>query len=329
MNSFPAAMILAAGRGERMRPLSREIAKPALPVLGRSLLGRILFGLATEGVRCFAVNAFHAASSIRAALDAELPPGCRAELFVEDTLMDTGGALARPAPLLAQQAEYFVLHNGDTLVDFPLRALLDAATASRRLGALLVSPRATAGYRPIGLRNGLFTGLATRPGDEAATYLGAAVFRRELLERVPADRPSSLFADLVLPQLAKGWELAALPYEGPWLEFTSPGAYLERVLAMLDRQGGLYLGDGAQVAPSATLRGGVAVEATAKILAGSQLEDTVLMRGAIVAEGCRVERAILAPGSRLEPGGRLREAVLIKDADGGMITSPIERSSLR
>lgn len=329
MSDFPAAMILAAGRGQRMRPLSETLAKPALPVLGKSILARVLAHLARAGVRDFSVNAFHGAESVRTVLERDMPPGCRGELFVEDELMDTGGALAAPAARLARPAEHFLLHNGDTLLDFPAGELVAAATGPRLLGALLVRPRAVRGYRAIGVRNGRFTGLTPARGDDEATYLGAAVLHGELLDRVAKDRPSSLFSDLLLPMLEEGWSLMTLPYEGPWFEFTSAESYLSRLLTLLDEAGGSYRGPGALVDAGAALEGRVALEGGTRVAGGSTIRDSVLLAGAEVREGARAEHLVLGPGAILGAEASLANGVLTRREDGAMIYSPFEELGRR
>ena len=80
-------MILAAGRGQRMLPLSHRQAKPTLPVLGQPILARVLRGLAGQGVTAFSVNAHHASESIREVLRGHDHGDQDVELFVEQELM--------------------------------------------------------------------------------------------------------------------------------------------------------------------------------------------------------------------------------------------------
>ena len=101
------AMILAAGRGERMRPLSDAVPKPLIPVRGRALLDRIMDRLAEHGVRNIVVNVHHLGEQIATLL------GGRANIVREDRLLDTGGSVKNALPLLGA-GPFFVL-NGDSL----------------------------------------------------------------------------------------------------------------------------------------------------------------------------------------------------------------------
>ncbi|RMG47598.1 MAG: NDP-sugar synthase [Acidobacteria bacterium] len=324
-----AAMVLAAGRGVRMRPLTDARAKPTLPVLGMSLLERIVRFLAAEGIRAVAVNAHHAAASVRACLDrcSDLP--VQRELFVEPELMGSGGAFVAPRSLLAC-SESFLVHNGDTLVRAPVEELAHAAQRPDTLGALLVRPGRVPGYRPVLVRDGRVVGLsgdAAAQVGEPATYLGVAVFRRAVLDAVPPDRPSELFGDVLLPLVARGMRLAAVPYRGPWLEFTSPPDYRRKLVRLVlesrergsaDLPGGpapcrpvpegcCFFGEGA-VAADSRLAGGVVLERGARVI-GSSVSDSVLLEQAQVGPGSRLERAVVAAGSRVSPGTVVRDTV--------------------
>jgi MurNAc alpha-1-phosphate uridylyltransferase len=101
------AMILAAGRGERMRPITDTIPKPLIPVAGRSLLERSMDRLIAHGVTNIVVNVYHLGEQI-----AERLKG-RAQIVHEERLLDTGGSVKNALPLLGN-GPFFVL-NGDGL----------------------------------------------------------------------------------------------------------------------------------------------------------------------------------------------------------------------
>lgn len=327
-------MVLAAGRGERMRPLSARCAKPALPVLGVPLVGRIVRHLAAAGVERFSVNAHHLPATIEAAIRENLAPDQEVQLFVEPQLMGTGGALLAPRARLAASS-HFVIHNGDTLTMAPLAALWDAAQQPSCLGVLLVRPGRTSGYGAIAVANGRFVALLrgeapSPPGTAAATYLGVGVLRREVLETVPADRPTDLFSDLLLPQLDATRFLAVVPHNGSWLEFTSPRSYLHNTLRLVNSgraatrlalaggevtihphpNGALYVGPDAVVASSVQWQGSAVLEAGARLEAGSFVRRALVMRGAIVGAGCYLDDVVVDAGVVVPPSTVARSGTL-------------------
>ena len=136
------ALILAAGVGSRLRPLTDETPKALIPVGGVPMLERNLLRLRDAGVSSFVVNAHHHAEKV-AAFCADLARryAVAVEVSREDgLLLDTGGALKKAAPLL-RGPEPFFIHNADVVTDLDLRALMDAHRASGALATLAVRER--------------------------------------------------------------------------------------------------------------------------------------------------------------------------------------------
>lgn len=135
------ALILAAGAGSRLRPLTDRVPKALVPVAGVPMLERVLIRLQAAGASSFVVNTHHGADAV-AAFCAELARRRGAPIAVsrEDVLLDTGGAVRRAAPLLRGERPFFV-HNVDVLTDLDLRALHAAHAASRALATLSVRER--------------------------------------------------------------------------------------------------------------------------------------------------------------------------------------------
>jgi MurNAc alpha-1-phosphate uridylyltransferase len=127
------AMILAAGRGERMRPLTDATPKPMIPVAGRSMLDRTMDRLHAHGVRNVVVNVHHLGEQIASHL------GGRANIVREDRLLDTGGSVKNALSLFGDDP-FFVL-NGDGLWSdgpVPMLKRLEEAWQPKRMDALLL-----------------------------------------------------------------------------------------------------------------------------------------------------------------------------------------------
>jgi NDP-sugar pyrophosphorylase family protein len=329
-----------------MQPLTAERAKASLPVLGLSLLGRVIRGLAEQGIRFFVLNAFHRPQSVWEALARDMPRPANAEVYVESELMGSGGALAAPAEVLAR-GELFLVHNGDTLVNVPVAALAAAATAqARRIGALLVRPGRSPGYGGVVLSGGVVAGhfaAGQNPVEgELATFLGVSVGRREMLKQVAGDRPSQLFPAVLLPLVREGWSLAATAYEGPWLEFTTPEQYLGHITALVSAgradgvvrlpggdapiralpEGAAFEGDGAALEAGATVRGAVALESGARAVGGAALADTVLLEDARVEGGASLRKVIVDRGVRVPGGTSCENGVVTAEPGGKLVFRP-------
>ncbi len=129
-----SAMILAAGRGERMRPLTDNTPKPLISVAGRSMLDRTMDRLTEHGIRNLVINVHHLGEQIAGHVGSG-----RAHIIREDKLLETGGSVKNALPLLGEEP-FFVL-NGDGLwTDGPTPMLkrLEALWDPSRMDALLL-----------------------------------------------------------------------------------------------------------------------------------------------------------------------------------------------
>lgn len=139
------ALILAAGVGSRLKPLTDTVPKALVPVGGVPMLERVFLRLKAAGAKSFVVNAHHHAEKV-VAFCADLSRRHGAPVAVsreDDLLLDTGGAIKKASALLRGRDAFFV-HNADVLTDLDLRALARAHKDSGALATLAVRERDTA-----------------------------------------------------------------------------------------------------------------------------------------------------------------------------------------
>lgn len=117
------AMILAAGFGSRLRPLTDRLPKPLVEVGGKPLIAYALALARAAGIRDVVINLHHHGTAIRAALGDGAAYGVSIQYSPEDPILDTGGGILRARPLLG--AERFVVLNSDSIIDLDLRRLVD------------------------------------------------------------------------------------------------------------------------------------------------------------------------------------------------------------
>jgi MurNAc alpha-1-phosphate uridylyltransferase len=174
-------MILAAGRGERLRPLTLTTPKPLLPVRGRPLIAWHLAALARAGVREVVINLSWLGERIRAALGDGAAFGVAIRYSDEGPEpLETGGGIFRALPLLG--SEPFLLVNGDVYTDFDLGSL---PAASAALGHLVLVPNPP--HHPLG-DFALERGLIREPRGPCYTYAGIGVLHPELFTGCSAGR---------------------------------------------------------------------------------------------------------------------------------------------
>lgn len=144
------AMVLAAGLGTRLRPLTNDRPKALVEVAGRTMLEITLERLRSFGIHEVIVNAHHFAGQIAEYLQANQDFGMRVEISHEDLLLDTGGGLKKAAHFFLEGApaddEPFILHNVDVLSTVDLRRMAQYHTENRALATLAVQDRESSRY---------------------------------------------------------------------------------------------------------------------------------------------------------------------------------------
>jgi NDP-sugar pyrophosphorylase family protein len=140
------AMILAAGLGTRLRPLTDDVPKALLPVGGKPMLERLILKIKDSGFDEVVINIHHLGRQIVDFLEANNNFGITIHISDETRyLLDTGGGLKQAATLLSD-GEPFLVHNVDILSDADLAALYRSHDPGRAMATLIVSNRATSRY---------------------------------------------------------------------------------------------------------------------------------------------------------------------------------------
>jgi len=130
------AMILAAGMGTRLRPLTETIPKPLIEVAGRPMIAFALDLVRAAGIREVVINLHHLGDQIRARLGDGSAYGVRISYTVEDPILETGGGIANARPLLDGDA--FAVLNADTFIDIDLGDVIATHTRRRALATMVL-----------------------------------------------------------------------------------------------------------------------------------------------------------------------------------------------
>ena len=309
------ALVLAAGYGTRLRPLTDERPKPLLPVLGRPLLLRTLDALVDAGCEAAAINLHHLAEAIPAAVGDE-HRGMRIVYSREEPILGTGGAFVPLRDFFNGSATALLL-NGDSLCEWPLAELLARHRRRRSAATLLLAGRPDP--QPFGGGIGIDRGGRVRairrepsfgPVARRFVYAGAYALDPALLARLPAGFSDSM-RDLFEPLLADGGRIDSLVTWKPWHDLGTPARYLEAMLDLSAREDAGWRSNEASVAAAANLRRAV-VEGGVRVDAGATVEDSLLLPGAVVGAGCRLRRVVVGPGAELPAGSAWSEALLTR-----------------
>ena len=275
------AMVLAAGLGSRLRPLTDITPKPLVPVGDRPALAHLLDRLTGSGAGRVVVNAHHGLPQMRRFLEGR----AGVTLSSEAELLGTAGGVALAGAHLGPGD--VLVWNADILVDLdPRRLAADHVLASARDGAdaTLVVQRREPGQGSVGLdAAGRIVRLRTeRTGNEAhgGEFLGVHVIGEGLRRRLP--RRGCLVGDLYIPAMLGGAKLGAWIWPGAFFDIGSVQSYLAANLAWLSARGrDAWIAPGARVSAGATLK-----------------ESLVGPGGAVLGDGL-VERCVVWPGASM------------------------------
>lgn len=295
------AMILAAGYGERLWPLTADRGKPALPVLGKPLVGYVAEYLAQNGVAEAVVNLHHRPESVRAALGDGSKFGLHLEYVYEPVILGTSGGLDNAREFF--QEGTFICVNGKIITDIDLHAAIETHRKQKAL-ATLVLKRNTRRERfsMVETADGLVTRFAGMPqpaadGDinEPLMFTGIHILEPRIFDYIPRD----VFSDSVVhvyPQaMAKGERIAEHVGEGMWHELSTLQRYLDISLDLLAAQDrDVFAGEGSSVASSAKIR------------------DAIFWNDVVIENDGSVTRSIVGDGVRVRSHEIFEDSVVVR-----------------
>jgi aminoglycoside/choline kinase family phosphotransferase/dTDP-glucose pyrophosphorylase len=218
------AIVLAAGLGTRMRPFTRVIPKPLLPLWDRAAILRVLDSLHAWGVRDVLVNLHHHAARVLEDVRSEAPPGIRLNFSFEPAILGTGGAVKRASWFVHDGA--FLLVNADIVVELDPSPLAQAMHRHGTLAALWMTD--ADGPRTVRVRDGTVGSFhVARPGRPGTyTFCGLHLVSPDVLEFMPAQDAFSII-DVYRRAQRAGRRIAGVCVPGSlWCDIGTPDSYL-------------------------------------------------------------------------------------------------------
>lgn len=211
-------MILAAGRGERMRPLTDRTPKPLLPVAGKPIIVWLIERLVQTGNTDIVINVSHFGELIQAELGGGARFGARIAYSREHVALETAGGIAHALPLLG--AAPFMVVNGDVFSDFDfsrLKSIAATLTGEGTVAHLVLVDNPS--HHPAGdfcLHNGLIAA----EGGERLTFSGIGVYHPALFAGIVPGTRRQLAALLRAP-IAQG-RVSGEQHSGSWVDVGTP-----------------------------------------------------------------------------------------------------------
>ncbi|MFE7133071.1 sugar phosphate nucleotidyltransferase [Streptomyces sp. NPDC057638] len=322
------AILLVGGKGTRLRPLTVNTPKPMVPAAGVPFLTHQLARARAAGVEHIVLATSYLAEVFEPYFGDGSAFGLSLEYVTEVEPLGTGGAIRNVADRLHSGPDDPVLiFNGDILTGLDIRALVathqdSGADVSLHL-TRVPDPRAFGLVPTDG--TGRVTAFLEKPQtpEEIVTdqiNAGAYVFRRSVIDTIPAGRPVSVERETFPGLLSAGAHLQGMVDSTYWLDLGTPMAFIrgsaDLVLgrvpspAVPGRRGDRLVLESASVAPDAKLTGGTVVCEGATVAPGARIDGSVILRGAVVEENAVISSSLVGSGARVGARTTLRETVI-------------------
>ena len=306
-------MILAAGFGTRLWPLTEDRTKPAIPFLNRPLISYSVDYLGGYGIRDLTVNLHHQPDSIRAALGDGSTFGSSIRYSYEQEILGTSGALDAVRDTFLD--DDFVVVNGKIVTDIDLAAAIQAHRRANAIATLVLRQNPARGHFSIvevderscvsrfaGFPEPLATqasgngaeGKPVSSDDTPLMFTGIQVLSPRIFEYIPRNCFSHSTIHVYPKAIEAGETVLGFVAEGAWSELSTLSRYLEASL-MMSRKQGLSIIEGLDCART-----------------GALVEDAVLWNRVTVEPGARVRRAVLADGVRIPAGVVIEDSVVVR-----------------
>ncbi len=303
------AMILAAGFGTRLWPLTADRTKPAIPVLDRPLISYSVSYLRDAGIRDLIVNLHYQGESVVRALGDGERFGCRIVYSHEEGLiLGTSGALDHARRFF--KPETFVVMNGKVVTSIDLAAAIETHRRNKALATLVLRPNpARERFSTVHLdERGWITGFGGHPTadtpGEPLMFTGIQILEPEIFDFIPRGVFSHSTTDVYPKAIAAGRPVIAHVSRGAnedWHEFSTLRRYLDLSLRLAEREGVARIqGAGCEISPDATVERSVVWERV-RIEPGATVRDAVIGDDVTVPAGACWENVVAVRADRVPP----------------------------
>lgn len=291
------AIILSAGYGTRLWPLTEDRTKPAIPILGKPLVGYVAEYIASYGFNNIVVNLHHRPESVRAALGDGSQFGVKLHYVEEPVILGTSGALDNTREFFAD--ETFLVINGKIITDIDLNAALETHRNMKALATLvLLQNTKRERFSVVEISQRRVTGFRGMPDNRCQTplmFTGIHILEPRIFDYIPRGVFSDSVTDVYPKAMANGETIAAHVASGTWRELSTLQRYVDISVEMLrERQEPYTAGRNCVIASTA------------------HVTDSILWDNVTVRDKARVDRCVLGDGVRLSEGEAIVNSVVVR-----------------
>jgi len=289
------ALILAAGFGERLGPITDHIPKPLLPICGKPIIDSVLDRISSLSPEITCINTHHR-SELFENWKRNRTTHCNIRLFHEVFILGTGGALKNAEAMLRNSA--FIVHNADILTDIDMATLVKSHRESGNIATLAVHDHEK--FNNVWIdKKGFLKYVGNTLGGENAglwktAFMGIAVYSPEILNYIPEGKSSVV--DAWLKSVKAGHPIGTVDFSGAaWTDIGTPDAYAAAVFDALKQDGEtIYVHESVDCSKT-ELDSNIAIEEGVTIQAPTCIRNSILLPGTTITAEIRIENAIAGP----------------------------------
>ncbi|MBU2590404.1 MAG: NDP-sugar synthase [Nitrospinae bacterium] len=329
------AIILSAGFGKRLLPLTETTPKPLLPIAGIPIIRRTINNLASFGIKEIVINLHHLADEIKRALTTP-PPGIKIHFTEEAEILGTAGGIKGAQHILG--GGDFIVINSDIIAEIDFKDLIKQHKEKEALATMVLRQDPDVEkYGPIETdNNGKIRRLLNKPdldnNIQLAKYMftGVQVMSPRFLERIPKTGYSDISKDIYPKLVAAEEGLYGYVTKGYWTDIGTPETYLRanfRELAKSsesfpNRKGitpPVYIGKDCQIGENVKIGPNCLIGNNCSIKSGAKISETVIMDGTTIGAGAEVISSVIGNNVSIETNSQIFKKIIA--VKGGNTTS--------
>ncbi len=300
-------MILAAGFGTRLFPLTIDRTKPAIPFLGKPLVGYVAEYLAKFGFKDVVVNLHHQPDSVIKALGDGNNFGVRINYTLEEPkILGTAGALDNARELL--ENDTFLIANGKIITDIDISEALETHKNSGAIATMILKPNTKREkFTEVEVKDGFIKGFGDYAHPFTASeirdttgklttplmFTGIHILEPRVFDYIPRGVYSDIVPTFYNPAIKNGEKIAAHVTDANWFELSTIPRYLDISLAMMNGDN-VFKGGNCRISQHSTVR------------------DSVIWDNVEIADNTSLYRTIIADGVKIESGEHFENAALVR-----------------
>lgn len=327
------AILLVGGFGTRLRPLTWHTPKQMLPVVGVTMLERVVAKLASFGIEEAVLSLGYRPDAFVGAFPDGVCAGVALHYAVEPEPLDTAGAV-RFAALDAGIDDRFIVVNGDVLTDIDVAGLCathEQRGAEATIALTPVDDPSRYGVVPLHDDGRVEAFIEKPPAGEAPSRwinAGTYVLEPSVIDRIPGGRRVSIERETFPAMVADG-TLHGVHDEAYWIDAGTPETYLQAQLDLVDGVRGTperAVAADAEVDPGALVERAV-ILAGARVGPDAKVRESVVLPGAVVGAGAEVVGSIVGPRAVVGPDAALHDLTVL--GEGAVVEAGTELSGAR